>query len=237
MAEKSFRDGKFTEAQMAHLRKIKLWMTPLRLVIALSVFSLAAGGPKSFFSQAPGQVFSVLFAIFVVLERVFQPPDFGGEGKDQGSITWGWIAFGSAYALSIADWYLIRPKWALLEWSWYWLLAAVLLVALGSTIRVIAIRTLGRFFTTRVRLHDGQNLIKEGFYKYVRHPAYTGLLIGTLGCITIFASVFGYALFVLAVVPAMLYRIKVEEKALTGRFGDEYTEYCKTTKRLIPFIY
>lgn len=237
MAEKSFRDGKFTEAQMAHLRKVKLWMTPLRLVIALSVFSLAAGGPKHFFSEAPGQVFSIIFSIFVVLERIFQQPDFGGEGKDQGSITLGWIAFGGAYALSIADWYLIRPKWALLEWSWWWILAAVLLVVLGSIIRVTAIRTLGRFFTTRVRLHDGQNLIKEGFYKYVRHPAYTGLLIGTLGCISIFASVLGYGLFILLAVPAMLYRIRVEELALTERFGDEYVEYCKKTKRLIPFIY
>jgi protein-S-isoprenylcysteine O-methyltransferase Ste14 len=44
-------------------------------------------------------------------------------------------------------------------------------------------------------------------------------------------------LFVLAVIPAMLYRIRVEERALTERFGDEYTEYCKKTKRLIPFIY
>ena len=151
----SLRDGKFSEEQLERLRRFKLWMTPVRLVIALSVFSLAAGGPKHFFVETPGQVFSILFSIFVVLERVFQPLDFGGKGKDQGSITLGWIAFGGAYALSIADWYLIRPKWALLEWNWWWLLAAVLLVVLGSTIRVIAIRALGRFFTTRVRLHDG----------------------------------------------------------------------------------
>jgi len=237
MAEKSFRDGKFSDEQMARLRKFKLWMTPVRLVIALSVFSLAAGGPRRFFSEIPGLAFSILFAIFIVLERVFQPPDFGGEGKDKDSITLGWVAFGGTYALSIADWYLIRPRWAFLQWNWWWLLAAVVLVALGSIIRVIAIRRLGRFFTTRVRLHDGQNLIKEGFYKYVRHPAYTGLLIGTLGCITIFASVLGYGLFVLLVVPAMLYRIRVEELALAERFGDEYVEYCKKTKRLIPFIY
>ena len=212
-------------------------MTPVRLVIALSVFSLAAGGPKHFFSELPGQVFAVLFSIFVVLERVFQAPDFGGEGKDQGSIQLGWVAFGGAYALSIADWYLIRPKWALLEWNWWWLLAGAVLVALGSVIRVISIRALGRFFTTRVRLHEGQKLIQEGFYKYVRHPAYTGLLLGTLGCISIFASVLGYGAFVFLVIPAMLYRIRVEEVALTDLFGDLYTEYCRKTKRLIPFVY
>ena len=236
MAE-SFRDGKFSGEQLERLRRFKLWMTPVRLVIALSVFSLAAGGPKHFFSELPGQVFSVLFSIFVVIERVFQAPDFGGKGKDQSSILLGWIAFGGAYALSIADWYLIRPRWALLEWNWWWILAGVLLVVLGSIIRVISIRALGRFFTTRVRLHEGQKLIQEGFYRYIRHPAYTGLLLGTLGCMSIFASVIGYGAFVFLVIPAMLYRIRVEEMAMTEQFGDEYTEYCRKTKRLIPFVY
>jgi protein-S-isoprenylcysteine O-methyltransferase Ste14 len=237
MAEKSFRDGKFSEEQLRRLRKFKLWMTPVRLVIALSVFSLAAGGPKHFFAELPGQVFSILFSVFVVIERVLQPPDFGGKGKDEGSIIIGWVAFGAAYALAIADWYLIRPKWALLEWSWWWLLAGALIVALGSVIRVISIRALGRFFTARVRLHEGQTLIREGFYKYIRHPSYTGVLLGVLGCITLFASVLGFAAFVLLMIPSMLYRIRVEELALIEQFGDEYLEYCKNTKRLIPFIY
>lgn len=236
MAE-SLRDGKFSEAQLERLRRFKLWMTPVRLVIALSIFSLAAGGPKRFFSETPGQVFAVMFSIFVVLERFFQAPDFGGKGKDQGSILLGWIAFGGAYALSIADWYLIRPRWTLLEWNWWWLLAGGVLVVGGSILRVIAIRALGRFFTTRVRLHEGQKLIQAGLYKYVRHPAYTGLLLGTLGCVSIFASVLGYGAFVLMVIPAMLYRIRVEEVALADQFGDEYTDYCRKTKRLIPFIY
>jgi protein-S-isoprenylcysteine O-methyltransferase Ste14 len=237
MAEKSLRDGKFSEEQLRRLRRFKLWMTPVRLVIALSVLSLAAGGPRHFFAELPGQVFSILFSIFVVIERVLQAPDFGGKGKDEGSILIGWIAFGSAYALSIADWYLIRPKWALLEWSWWWILAGAVIVALGSVVRVVSIRALGRFFTIRVRLHEGQTLVKEGLYEHVRHPAYTGVLLGTLGCISIFASALGFAAFFLLVIPAMLYRIRVEELALIEQFGDEYVEYCSKTKRLIPFVY
>ena len=233
----SLRDGKFSEEQLKRLRKFKLWMTPVRLVIALSIFSLAAGGPKYFFTELPGQVFSILFSVFVVIERFIQAPDFGGKTKDEGSILVGWLAFGTAYALSIADWYLIRPKWALLEWSWWWLLAGGVLVALGSIIRVISIRALGRFFTTRVRLQEGQTLIKEGFYKYVRHPAYTGVLFGVLGCITLFASVLGFGAFIVLMLPAMFYRIRVEEMALAEQFGDEYVEYCSKTKRLIPFVY
>jgi protein-S-isoprenylcysteine O-methyltransferase Ste14 len=35
----------------------------------------------------------------------------------------------------------------------------------------------------------------------------------------------------------VLYRIHVEEQALVGAFGDEYVEYSRTTKRLIPGVY
>jgi protein-S-isoprenylcysteine O-methyltransferase Ste14 len=35
----------------------------------------------------------------------------------------------------------------------------------------------------------------------------------------------------------MLYRIVVEERVLTEQFGTEYSDYIKTTYRLLPFIY
>jgi protein-S-isoprenylcysteine O-methyltransferase Ste14 len=46
-------------------------------------------------------------------------------------------------------------------------------------------------------------------------------------------------LFLIVVPPmaALLYRIHVEEAALTAAFGDEYVEYSQTTKRLLPGVY
>jgi hypothetical protein len=38
-------------------------------------------------------------------------------------------------------------------------------------------------------------------------------------------------------VPVPLYRIKMEEKVLVSRFGREYTEYARRTKKLIPYLY
>jgi len=35
----------------------------------------------------------------------------------------------------------------------------------------------------------------------------------------------------------MGYRINVEEKALRAEFGEEYVEYAKKTKRLLPFLF
>jgi protein-S-isoprenylcysteine O-methyltransferase Ste14 len=36
---------------------------------------------------------------------------------------------------------------------------------------------------------------------------------------------------------ALLYRINVEEMALTEAFGKDYVEYSRCTKRLLPGIY
>ena len=231
------RDGDFTPEQLKRIRNVRLLIAPLRVVIMLSVLSLAAGGPARFFSGLPGQVFAVLIGFTVFVERFFQTPDFGGRSKDAGSVRVVWIAFGSTYAVAIADWYLIRPHWAILEWNWIWLLAGAVLYAVGQVIRVVSIRRLGRFFTASVRVHQKQRVVREGIYAIVRHPAYTGLLLSTVGIITLFASVLGYAWFVLLAVPAMINRIRVEEKALNEEFGEEYRGYCHKTRRLIPFVY
>jgi protein-S-isoprenylcysteine O-methyltransferase Ste14 len=36
---------------------------------------------------------------------------------------------------------------------------------------------------------------------------------------------------------ALMYRIHVEERALTEAFGNEYVDYSRVTKRLLPGIY
>ena len=42
---------------------------------------------------------------------------------------------------------------------------------------------------------------------------------------------------VLVVIPAILFRINVEEFALRERFGEEYVSYQRGTFRLIPFLF
>ncbi len=60
------------------------------------------------------------------------------------------------------------------------LIATSLLVS-GLVLRWTAILILGRFFTARIAIHEGQTLITAGPYRYVRHPSYTGLLLAFFG--------------------------------------------------------
>ena len=228
---------KFTHQQMKDIKKFRLIILPFRLVIGLTFFALIAGGFKRFFGQLPGQAFAVLFSVFLLAERLFQAPDLGGERRDRGSVFLLWVCLGFSYALGVVDYFWIRPHWTLLDYGWRWVAIGTGLFLAGLLLRCIAIRTLGRFFTISVRLHDEHHLVKTGVYRIIRHPAYTGLIILVLGLDTLFASVLSYAAFAVFAIPSLIYRIRIEEGMLVEHFGDEYEEYRKKTKRLVPFLY
>ncbi len=74
-------------------------------------------------------------------------------------------------------------------------------------------------------------------HKHLRHPAYTGALVAHLGLGLSFSNWFSLALSFVPYLAAAVYRIHVEEQALSEAFGQEYLEYSRDTKRLIPKLY
>ena len=113
----------------------------------------------------------------------------------------------------------------------------LLLLVVGIAIRWTAIYTLGKYFTSIVVIKRDHQLIRTGLYKHLRHPAYTGILVGHLGLGLSFANWFSLALSSVPYLLVVLYRMRVEEQALVGAFGADYVAYCKTAKRLIPRVY
>ena len=111
-----------------------------------------------------------------------------------------------------------------------------LLVA-GTALRRAAIKELWRYFTVNVSIVEGQRIVRRGLYRFVRHPSYAGLLLRYLGLGLAFANWLSAALIFLPLLCATVYRIRVEEDALTRHFGEEYIDYCRATRRLIPGVY
>ena len=107
----------------------------------------------------------------------------------------------------------------------------------GIIIRWSAVLTLGKYFTGTVLIKHDHRLIRSGLYKHLRHPAYTGALVAHLGLGLSFSNWFTIVLSSAPYVMAALYRIHVEERALGEAFGDEYLNYSRSTKRLIPKIF
>lgn len=184
-------------------------------------------------------IFKVLYISWIVTEVlvlvVTRTRAGGGKISDRGSlrVLWGvilasitagmWV--GAAYsptAMHGAPW--LAP-------------VTVALLALGLVIRWWAIYTLGRSFSANVAIHATQTLNRSGLFRYMRHPSYTGMVIIFLAMGLSTRNWLGLALLVVPPILALLYRIHVEEAALTGAFGQQYVEYSRTTKRLIPGVY
>jgi protein-S-isoprenylcysteine O-methyltransferase Ste14 len=119
-----------------------------------------------------------------------------------------------------------------------WLLCGSLtLIAVGLVIRWTAILTLGSLFNTKVAIHQDHRLIRTGLYRLVRHPSYSGLLLVFLGLGFSFGNWLSVAVIVVPFFAVLLYRIQVEESSLVEALGQDYVEYSKTTKRLLPGIF
>ena len=87
-----------------------------------------------------------------------------------------------------------------------------------------------------VRVAEDHRVVEQGPYRLVRHPSYTGVLITFIGLALAVQSA-GALLVLLGVFSISYgYRMIVEEKALLSELGDDYANYKKRTKRLIPYI-
>lgn len=116
-----------------------------------------------------------------------------------------------------------------------WLGIAVMLV--GLLLRAWSIRHLGEFFTVDVAVAPNHRLIESGPYKLLRHPSYTGVLIVVAGMGLCFGNLLSILALLVPFAALAIWRMRVEEEALTNGLGSPYREYMQRTKRLIPGIY
>jgi len=129
-------------------------------------------------------------------------------------------------------------------WSFMWnplTVAGALFIVSALTLRTVSRAALNRagfrqLSSTRLQIVEDQRLITGGVYGLVRHPLYLGDMLRNYGIAMVFSSMYGL-LFMLAANLLLVARIRMEEEMLLEAFGDEYSDYMKRTKRLIPFIY
>jgi protein-S-isoprenylcysteine O-methyltransferase Ste14 len=110
-------------------------------------------------------------------------------------------------------------------------------LVLGIAVRLAAVATLRRQFTTVVVIGAQHRLVDSGPYRRVPHPAYLGLLLSMLGLGLCSGHWVSLAVAVGLPLAAILYRIRIEERALLRDFGRAYAAYASRTKQLVPGIY
>jgi len=190
-----------------------------------------------FESRAAGIGFGVAVAVFVLDEVWIAARTAGSRAprRDRGSKT----VIALALFVSVFVAVELSSRWSGGTTSWPWLAYAVgaVLVAAGVTIRVWAVLTLGRWFTTVVRVAGDQQVVSDGPYRWVRHPSYLGLLVALAGLGLMLTDWASLALAVLLPLAALVWRIRVEEQALREGLGPAYDAYAAGRKRLVPGVW
>lgn len=105
----------------------------------------------------------------------------------------------------------------------------------GLLYRLWAIRTLGQYYSHIVRKVDGHRVVDTGPYKYIRHPAYAGMILANAGIVIYFLNTVTLIIYLIVFVPAIVLRILIEEKTLNKVEG--YPEFAQTRKRILPSVW
>ena len=115
------------------------------------------------------------------------------------------------------------------------ILGGAIITIAGMLFCVWARAILGTNWSARVTIKANHELVRQGPYQIVRHPIYTGLLIGLLGT----AFVYGFAgcfVGVLVIGFAFWLKSQTEEQFMVQQFGDQYLQYRQQVRALIPYI-
>jgi protein-S-isoprenylcysteine O-methyltransferase Ste14 len=179
--------------------------------------------------------FSYLYGFFEVFMNLRQR----SKGKvitsrDKGSLwlLYSLITIGYILSFSIGSTKIGR----IFYWNTFFAIGAALVV-IGVIIRIWSILTLKQYFTYSVAKVENHQLIETGLYKSIRHPGYLGQLMIFIGISTSLSNWLSILLMMIPICIGYAYRINVEERFMIEQLGENYLDYQKRTKRLIPLIY
>lgn len=176
-------------------------------------------------------IFVGLYLLWMIIELKTTKKDVNTEGKK----TYDYMTcqlYGIGQALTILTALWLPSVWNVQNAANF---VGIGIFLLGACYRLWAIRTLGQFYSHRVRTVPHHQIVVSGPYSITRHPAYAGMIIANIGISIYFFNWVMMCVFLFILLPAIVLRIIIEEKTLFRIKG--YYEYASKRKRLFPAIW
>lgn len=214
----------------------------IRIISALAIFiyvGYLAWPLLPHFDFAVIVGFVVLYLVWQLISEIWiyqDPDDYVIEDDDQKSYLILQISFMLALLFATIDfveWHITRHS----DWEPTVIYAGLGVFVISCLVRWWGFRSIGRYFNARVAVYSQHRLITEGAYQKIRHPLYLGSLLSFLAIPMIFNSWGALLIIVFTTIPALIRRLNLEEEFLLQHFGDEYQDYMRRTKKMIPGIW
>jgi protein-S-isoprenylcysteine O-methyltransferase Ste14 len=130
---------------------------------------------------------------------------------------------------------LLAPRIPELLFPLWLRIAGLAILALGGVFGTGGVLALGSNLTPFPKPIEGGTLVTSGVYGVVRHPIYTGLILGTLGWGIFRSSLLGIGL---AIVLFIFFDLKSRrEEVWLAEAYPGYGDYRKRVKKLVPWVY
>jgi protein-S-isoprenylcysteine O-methyltransferase Ste14 len=126
---------------------------------------------------------------------------------------------------------------AAISGDWWSFVLGCVLGWFGLLLRWSSFVSLGKYFTVVLKTSEDQTVVKRGPYRFLRHPSYTGLLLAFAGVGLMLGNWISAVGAVGLMLIAIVYRIRVEERALVATLGDRYREFAASRARLVPYVW
>ena len=184
------------------------WIATLWLIFWIIWLLAAFASKRSVRRQTSGSRFLQIVLLFIGLVFIFDFWNFFNRG---------WLAA------------------RLVPQTPFWVLSGATLTVAGILFCFWARAILGRNWSGTVTLKQDHELIQRGPYAFVRHPIYTGLLTGMLGTAIVYGLVRCFT-GVLICTLALWIKSQTEEQFMIQQFGEQYLQYRRQVRALIPYV-
>ena len=123
------------------------------------------------------------------------------------------------------------------EFHWSLYLLGIILTIAGQLIFLIAQKQ-NKFFSSTVRIQTNreQSVCDTGLYKIVRHPAYLGTIIQSIGFPLLFGSVWSIIPISIMII-LFVTRTTLEDKTLKNELKGYLQYSLKTRYKIIPYVW
>jgi len=128
-----------------------------------------------------------------------------------------------------------NPFWARPLPVWRPALSSAFFV-LASLLSWTAVPALGRHWRIEAGLSPDHQLVTAGPYRVVRHPIYTSMLCMLIGTGCMVTPLLTLLVATLIFIVGMEIRVRVEDRLLAARFGEQFLAYRRSVPAYLPFL-
>ncbi len=125
--------------------------------------------------------------------------------------------------------------WSASPGGWRTALCIAFLLA-ASVLSWTATRALGSQLRLDAALGADHELVRRGPYRFLRHPIYASMLCVEMGTGFMISPGLLFAGAILVFLAGTEIRVRIEDRLLASRFGEEFLRYQGAVRAYVPFV-